>query len=571
VVLSALDENGDLLPVLKRLMGVAGTLWNQPRSVTLEAADDPKHGNAPCRMLLIKRKALAEIFKTPKGRLALEEKLGDFVRTTLPDVLADNRLFRDMVYPDDVQDWGVLLACFRGTPVEGDDKATAVRRRFADLVDRELRDWLVRQTDTALPEADQVRVVSSLNKVLANPALVPAGLTAHDFAQELQAEAQPLLQGRRAAAPLCETFRLNRLLLDVGCRGAVLCRPQPWPLFREDFRTFAEELASKHKNHCNGPLQPEVVEKDSPVPKEGETAALYLILSGMLRVSRQLNGGEVVANNLEGGGYFGERSVLEQTPPAVQPPGETPPPPPPRGRVQARCKSSLLRLEPDVLRELAREDRRFEQFVEKLRREHQRERRRDKLFEAGGLLPPRVPPPALADELVLTRNILLIDMDRCTRCDQCVRGCAEAHDMQPRFHRANPRMRFGKWEVAGACMHCLDAPCLEACPVGAITFLDDKAVQIHRTRCIGCGGCARKCPFGVIDMLERTSLPDAPSLSPTYAPERVATKCDLCLTEDHDPPCVAWCPYEAAFRVSPTEFFRGLKGRGNFPGAETPT
>jgi Fe-S-cluster-containing hydrogenase component 2/CRP-like cAMP-binding protein len=573
---------GELKPARDRLMGVTGALWNQPRSVTLVAENDPEDRNEPCRMLLIKRKVLETIFAGQPGSPGpefLAGKLGDYVNTSLSDALVDNRLFFDSVYLDQVESWDALLTWLRGV-VNG--TAAAAHGRFARHLDPGLKEWLRRlpppapgQAPAAPVQADKTRVVSALNKFLARRDLLPDALSEQGFPSAVREEVRRLLDGRRPAPTRCESFRLNRLFLEAACPGAFAARPQPWPLFRADFKQFVEDLkAVPEKIGEKRSLRPVLYKKEAVVYNQEEEAdALYLILSGMVRVSRNVPGGVTVANNLQSGGYFGEgaaadvpvASIPDVAADVAAPAGDGPPalgPPRRSGTVQALCDSYILVISRGALKELERRPE-YSALLAKLRSEHGRVVNRDELFDAGKLVPSLEVPPAIADKLVLTRNILLIDMDRCTRCDQCVRGCAAAHDGQPRFHRANPEYRFGKWEVAGACMHCLDAPCLMTCPVGAITFLEDKAVQIHRDRCIGCTQCSEECPFHVIDMYPPTSRDDAPNLAKPKFPN-VANKCDLCLSEDRDPPCVAWCPYDAAMRVDPGAIFPGLKGRTDF-------
>ncbi|MGQ7115680.1 4Fe-4S binding protein, partial [Escherichia sp. TWPC-MK] len=47
------------------------------------------------------------------------------------------------------------------------------------------------------------------------------------------------------------------------------------------------------------------------------------------------------------------------------------------------------------------------------------------------------------------------------------------------------------------CHHCEEAPCLQVCPVNAISQRDD-AIQLNESLCIGCKLCAVVCPFGAI-------------------------------------------------------------------------
>src|SRR5439155_5433887 len=96
---------------------------------------------------------------------------------------------------------------------------------------------------------------------------------------------------------------------------------------------------------------------------------------------------------------------------------------------------------------------------------------------------------------------MLINLDRCTRCDDCVRACAAAHDNNPRFLRHGPIS--DRFMVANACMHCVDPVCMIGCPTGAI-HRDDFGGQvvINPATCIGCKACFNNCPYEAIRMVE---------------------------------------------------------------------
>lgn len=551
-IITIRDAANNVKPLEDRFMGITGTLWNQPRSVTLIADDDPDDGGKPCVMLLIKRKALEEIIK--RSPRFYEQKMAEFMRSTLPALLAKNRLFRDRLFVEDVKDWPQLLAALAGQAPGSDSGLLPLLR---EQLARSLP-WLTKGSAQQLDGPEKTQIIEHLNQALTSRAMLAAPELQAPPA--LDAEAQEAFR-RRESLNDCEVFRLNRLLLEAVVPGVLASSPRPFPLTHDEFRDFAETFAAAHQRKFGKPLQPDRLEKKDKksdkkgvvVFKQGEPAdCLFLILSGMVRVSLDLAGGQSMVNNLEADGCFGESAVLAD--------GDTPPVR--SAAVETLCSTTLLRLDRDVLRTLFAGP--YHALGAKLQRERRVLSTRDEQMRKGHLLPPHEPPQALADKLMLTRNLLLIDMNKCTRCDQCVRGCAEAHDGQPRFHRANPKWRFGGWEVAGACLHCLDAPCQQVCPVGAIAWLENHAVQIHRDRCIGCQQCARECPFDVIDMVEPTSPLDAPSSRPGI----VANKCDLCLTDDYDPPCVASCPYDAAKRVDPVEFFPELKSWANFAGRQ---
>lgn len=147
---------------------------------------------------------------------------------------------------------------------------------------------------------------------------------------------------------------------------------------------------------------------------------------------------------------------------------------------------------------------------------------------------------------------MLIDLDRCTRCDDCVRACASTHDNNPRFLRSGPV--HNNVMVANACMHCQDPVCLIECPTGAISRRPDEGqVAINDDTCIGCRTCANNCPYDAIRMVEIRDEQGRFIRDKTVAsraPITKATKCDLCVDQLGGPACQRACPHDALVRLN---------------------
>ncbi|MFN9041115.1 MAG: 4Fe-4S dicluster domain-containing protein, partial [Planctomyces sp.] len=164
------------------------------------------------------------------------------------------------------------------------------------------------------------------------------------------------------------------------------------------------------------------------------------------------------------------------------------------------------------------------------------------------------------------QSLMVIDLDRCTRCQECVKACVAAHDDgRTRLYLDGPRFE-SRYLIPVSCRQCLDPVCMIGCPVGAINRGSSGEIRIA-DHCIGCSKCVDQCPYGSIqmDLLDSAQEPDADLaslLGPGYVLRSVqerAVVCDQCKsTPSGKPSCVYACPHEAAIRVEGLKFFENL-------------
>ncbi|HMO94178.1 MAG TPA: cyclic nucleotide-binding domain-containing protein [Pirellulaceae bacterium] len=171
----------------------------------------------------------------------------------------------------------------------------------------------------------------------------------------------------------------------------------------------------------------------------------------------------------------------------------------------------------------------------------------------------------LENRLINGTQAMLVDRNRCTRCDDCVRACATAHAGNPRFVRSG--LANDNWMIAHACMHCMDPVCMIGCPTGAIGRDEATGViRINDSTCIGCGTCANSCPYQNIQMVPIRNVQGEVVLGDSdQQPIMKATKCDLCLEQLGGPACQRACPHDALVRIdltAPGPLAKFLKGAG---------
>ena len=346
------------------------------------------------------------------------------------------------------------------------------------------------------------------------------------------------------AATDCTMYEMLRNVLDILQRNKTLKNEldinyrrraledhlRSVPLFASLTSDFIESLRD----------QVELIRysKGDVICRQGEFAdAFYLVRIGFVKVSESHPQGELVLAYLGRGAYFGEIGLLGG------------------GHRVATCTAldhvEVVRIQAADFHRMMEAFPEIRERLDAVAKQHIEQNRRRVNTAASVPLD-----KFLAQGLMEAQSLLILDLEKCTRCDNCVRACAAAHDGVTRLIREG--LRFDKYLVATSCRQCRDPLCMVGCPVGSIRRRSSLEVIIEDW-CIGCGLCAKNCPYGNITMHPFTVTADDPA-SPGRRVAQVkqkATSCDLC-TEHAEPSCVYACPHDAAHRVDPNQFFRDL-------------
>ncbi|NIR49100.1 cyclic nucleotide-binding domain-containing protein [candidate division KSB1 bacterium] len=308
------------------------------------------------------------------------------------------------------------------------------------------------------------------------------------------------------------------------------------PLFQKCDQNFIESLAPK--------VELVSCDSDETITKEGEKAdAIYLVRSGFMKLSQQVGDGQMILSYLSKGMTLGEVEMLMDgmddwvyTASSV-------------------AHAELVKIPFDDMRQIIK----TYPAVEKMLWESVVSRVKESGYSRKNINQSEFIETALTHGLVQGNSMLVIDLNVCTRCDDCVRGCAETHGGRPRFVREGDK--YQNLLITKACYHCRDPVCLIGCPTGAIHRANvGDVVAINDNICIGCKTCAMNCPYDAIQMHDTGEVwPDNMMPARLRGKNRLlASKCDLCYTSDTGPACVRNCPNGCAVRIGSLEEFQSL-------------
>ncbi len=120
--------------------------------------------------------------------------------------------------------------------------------------------------------------------------------------------------------------------------------------------------------------------------------------------------------------------------------------------------------------------------------------------------------------------------DKCIGCNICEYTCA--WEKEKTFNPLKSRIRATRLDqfvnIAISCRLCEGAPCVVACPEGALKKSTDTGIiKVDESKCNGCGWCIEACDYGAMTL---------------HPEKRSVIVCDTC---EGEPRCVEWCPENA--------------------------
>ncbi|MCM2374627.1 cyclic nucleotide-binding domain-containing protein [Aporhodopirellula aestuarii] len=368
-----------------------------------------------------------------------------------------------------------------------------------------------------------------------------------------------VLEIKRNVLYMLQRNEVSREILDHVYRkrslqNQLMSLPILESLSQEDRKRVAEALRDR--------VDLISVDPGQVIFRQGDPADNYYVTRlGFVKITQQFKGDERVLNYLAPGNAFGEIGLLgdlgrmfaEELGTDIQPGART-----------ATCTAldhvELIRIRGKHFRELVRKFPTIRasmiQTVGELLKRDVQSRRQLQEVQAEDFL---------EQGLYLAQSLLVLDLERCTRCDECTKACADTHDGVTRLVRDG--LRFDKFLVASSCRSCMDPYCLVGCPVDAIHRNGDSLEIAIEDYCIGCGLCADNCPYGNINMhgFPKQEVDEKGRLQTVYQTRRDgskkavvqqrATTCDLCRSIDGTPSCVYACPHDAAFRMTGPELY----------------
>jgi Fe-S-cluster-containing hydrogenase component 2/CRP-like cAMP-binding protein len=348
------------------------------------------------------------------------------------------------------------------------------------------------------------------------------------------------------------------------------------PMFQGLDDAALEELVQEARYRRCEPGEIILSEGDS-VDGVAETEGLFFIRIGFVKIQRRQAGGIGVMNYLGPNYFFGEMAPLSTLTPEDLLPADAHRQPDPEllakvseiralagdGRRTATCIAAdhveLVQIPNDALRAVFRKldagararllDVALERLHQNIGTPGRQAESADPAKIAGS---PALLGQFVAEGLMGAQSLLVLDLLKCTRCDECTKACHDTHGGVTRLLRDG--IRFDRFLVATSCRSCQDPVCLHGCPVDSIHRVAGTNEIRIESHCIGCGQCATNCPYGNITM--------GPSGNPAVV--RQAHTCDQCRSRGEDPNCVVACPHDAAHRMKGIELLADVAGGRSF-------